>query len=879
MSKTIYGFVFRYSARQQVLLLLVTLAAFPFLYLSLELPKTIINRAINGQDFPAELLGMEFDQIPYLVLLCGIFLLLVLINGAFKFTINVWKGRLGERMLRRLRYELYSRVLRFPLPHFKRVSQGEIIPMITSEVEPLGGFIGDAVAQPVFQGGQLLTIFAFILVQDPFLGLAAISLYPLQGYLIPKLQRRVNDLAKQRVRTVRRLSDRLGESISGIAEIRAHDASNFHRAGFADLLGRIYEIRFEIYQRKFFIKFLNNFLAQLTPFFFYLIGGYLVIRGDLSFGALVAVLAAYKDMSAPWKELLLFYQQKEDARIKYEQVIEQFEPPGLLDERLQLEEPEAVTPFDPSGEVSFVNVSYVEDGATLLEGVSFTFGLSERVAIVGPGGGGKEAVAMILARLLQPTSGRVMVAGEDLFQLPEAVTGRRMAYVGQGAQLFAASIRDNILLGLKHRPLRPPADERGERAARAAEAALAGNTADDILADWVDYAAAGVEDSQGMSRRLVELLHAFDLDREVYELGLRGVIDPAANPALAERLLQARCELRERLSHPDMAGLVEPFDAERYNENATLAENLLFGSPVGPEFEIDNLAGSDYVRAVLEKVGIRDRLLEAGSEIAEVMVELFGDLDPDQEIFERYSFVGAEDLSELQAILARLNRLSIAELEEHERARLLALPFKMIPARHRLGVIDDALKERILEARRVFAADLPPHLRGSIEFFDAGRYSAAASIQDNILFGKVVHGTAQGPARVGELIAEVVDALGLREDIIVVGLDSNAGIGGGRLSAGQRQKIALVRCVLKRPDIMIVDQATATLDNGARNRILDSLFAETEGRCLVWVLDQPSQAQRFDRVLVMQDGRLVEQGTYAELEQTGAALRGLVAAE
>src|SRR5690606_30488394 len=270
MSKTIYGFVFRYSARQQVLLLLVTLAAFPFLYLSLELPKTIINRAINGQDFPAELLGMEFDQIPYLVLLCGIFLLLVLINGAFKFTINVWKGRLGERMLRRLRYELYSRVLRFPLPHFKRVSQGEIIPMITSEVEPLGGFIGDAVAQPVFQGGQLLTIFAFILVQDPFLGLAAISLYPLQGYLIPKLQRRVNDLAKQRVRTVRRLSDRLGESISGIAEIRAHDASNFHRAGFADLLGRIYEIRFEIYQRKFFIKFLNNFLAQLTPFFFYL---------------------------------------------------------------------------------------------------------------------------------------------------------------------------------------------------------------------------------------------------------------------------------------------------------------------------------------------------------------------------------------------------------------------------------------------------------------------------------------------------------------------------------------------------------------------------------------------------------------------------------
>src|SRR3546814_3049115 len=95
-------------------------------------------------------------------------------------------------------------------------------------------------------------------------------------------------------------------------------------------------IRFEIYQRKFFIKFLNNFINQLTPFFFYSIGGYLVIRGDLSFGALIAVLAAYKDLAGPWKELLDYYQMKEDIRIKYEQVIQPFDIPGLLPPELQM---------------------------------------------------------------------------------------------------------------------------------------------------------------------------------------------------------------------------------------------------------------------------------------------------------------------------------------------------------------------------------------------------------------------------------------------------------------------------------------------------------------------------------------------------------------
>ncbi len=70
------------------------------------------------------------------------------------------------------------------------------------------------------------------------------------------------------------------------------------------------------------MKALNNFLTGLTPFFFYSIGGYLVIEGSLTIGALVAVLAAYKDFSAPVKELFKYYQSLEDVRIRYEAVEE-----------------------------------------------------------------------------------------------------------------------------------------------------------------------------------------------------------------------------------------------------------------------------------------------------------------------------------------------------------------------------------------------------------------------------------------------------------------------------------------------------------------------------------------------------------------------------
>ena len=256
MERTIFHYIMRFSLKQQIVLVVTTLASFPFLYYSLDLPKQIVNKAIGGTEFPHDFFGWEFEQLPYLFILCGLFLLLVLINGGFKYFLNVYSGQMGERMLRRLRYDLFARILRFPLPHFRRVSQGELISMITGEVEPLGGYIGDSVALPIFQGGTLLTILVFMFVQDPYLGTAAIALYPIQMYVIPKLQRRVNLLGKQRVQAVRKVSERIGEVVSGIQDVHANDTAEYELADFSRRMGGIYKIRYDIYRKKFFIKFL-----------------------------------------------------------------------------------------------------------------------------------------------------------------------------------------------------------------------------------------------------------------------------------------------------------------------------------------------------------------------------------------------------------------------------------------------------------------------------------------------------------------------------------------------------------------------------------------------------------------------------------------------
>jgi putative ABC transport system ATP-binding protein len=120
--------------------------------------------------------------------------------------------------------------------------------------------------------------------------------------------------------TARQLAGRVGEIVEGINGVRLNDASNWERAEIAGRLGRIFFIRFDIYQWKFLVKFINNLLAQVTPFIFYLVGGYLAITGRLDIGQLVAVIAAYKDLPSPLKDLIDWDQQRLDVQVKYTQV-------------------------------------------------------------------------------------------------------------------------------------------------------------------------------------------------------------------------------------------------------------------------------------------------------------------------------------------------------------------------------------------------------------------------------------------------------------------------------------------------------------------------------------------------------------------------------
>ncbi|MBC7141031.1 MAG: ATP-binding cassette domain-containing protein, partial [Rhodobacteraceae bacterium] len=95
--------------------------------------------------------------------------------------------------------------------------------------------------------------------------------------------------------------------------------------------------------------------------------------------------------------------------------------------------------------------------------------------------------------------------------------------------------------------------------------------------------------------------------------------------------------------------------------------------------------------------------------------------------------------------------------------------------------------------------------------------------------------------------------------------DAQVGERGVKLSGGQRQRIALARVILKDAPILVLDEATSALDSEVEAAILDTLYGVMEGKTVIAIAHRLSTIARMDRIVVLDNGKVAEVGTHAQL--------------
>jgi ATP-binding cassette subfamily B multidrug efflux pump len=138
------------------------------------------------------------------------------------------------------------------------------------------------------------------------------------------------------------------------------------------------------------------------------------------------------------------------------------------------------------------------------------------------------------------------------------------------------------------------------------------------------------------------------------------------------------------------------------------------------------------------------------------------------------------------------------------------------------------------------------------------------SVRDNILYGRPDATEAEmiaaaERAEAHEFIGDLSDPQGR------VGYDAHVGERGVKLSGGQRQRVTLARVILKDAPILVLDEATSALDSEVEAAIQETLYGVMEGKTVIAIAHRLSTIAHMDRIIVLDAGRIAEEGTHAEL--------------
>lgn len=189
-----------------------------------------------------------------------------------------------------------------------------------------------------------------------------------------------------------------------------------------------------------------------------------------------------------------------------------------------------------------------------------------------------------------------------------------------------------------------------------------------------------------------------------------------------------------------------------------------------------------------------------------------------------------------------------------------------------LGLLQPDAGRILIDGAPLYAQNLR-RWQDAIGYVPQTIYLTDDSIASNIAFGVPIEALDLERVRAAAMRAGIHDFI---VSDLPDGYDTTVGERGLRLSGGQRQRIGIARALYNDPPVLVLDEATNALDVETEQRVLDALVALSPRRTIVFVSHKISVARRADRILVLTNGRLVAQGTYAELTDRDSQFRNLL---
>ena len=348
----------------------------------------------------------------------------------------------GEGFLRILRVKVFAQLQRQSMAFFDREKAGVLVARMTADIESMAELVQWGLMQFLSAGLLLFLAFFLLLSLSWQLTLITLIVFPFLIAASVKFQR---DSSKAYLEVREKVGANLSalqEGITGVRVIQAYAREDEQIRRFEESNRALFRSHMHSVKVSTWYFGLIEFAGIASSALIIGIGGWLVHRGSVSLGTVVAFVLLLANLFDPVQQLSQLYNTLQSAAAALHKLF------GILDATPDVDEVASPTELPATGDVVVNNItfSYAAGSRPALENVNLILTAGTRLALVGPTGAGKSTLAKLMARLYDPQSGSVSFGGVDLRQASMEDLRRRIVVIPQEGFLFDGSVRDNLLI-------------------------------------------------------------------------------------------------------------------------------------------------------------------------------------------------------------------------------------------------------------------------------------------------------------------------------------------------------------------------------------------------------------------------------------------------
>jgi ATP-binding cassette, subfamily B, bacterial len=498
--------------------------------------------------------------------------LVTVVGAALSWARLRWTGRLGQRLVKRLRLQVFLHLQRLSHGFFTEERVGRLLTRMTSDIDALAALLQDGAINLIVQGLTLLVVAGVMFAMDVELALVVM------GVVVPPMLvgtlwfRRRSDEGYARMREeVGEVLIDLQEGLAGVRVVQSFDRGERSVRDHVEVVERHRRATMEVVRVHSIYAPSVELVAAVGGAAILLVGGRLLLAGSLSLGELTAFVLYLGTFFQPIQQLVALYDQYQSGRAAVRKL------DGLLATAPDVSDRDGALPMPAIlGRVTFDDVTFsYASGEPVLRGVDLHVEPGETVVLVGPSGSGKSTLARLVMRAYDVDAGAVCIDGIDVRDVTVASLRAQVGLVPQEPFLFSGTIRENLVMG------RPDAsDDEVRHTCRLVGLddllARLPDGLDTVLAERGSDLSAGERQLLALARALLPQPRVVVLDEATSNLDLASEV--AVQRAL-DVLLAGRTAIvvAHRLSTAERADRVAVVDEGRIVEVGTHAELLRAG--------------------------------------------------------------------------------------------------------------------------------------------------------------------------------------------------------------------------------------------------------------------------------------------------------------